>query len=182
MGGNKRRVLVALYHRDQESLGQNRQRLGYAAYHWAILIIPKSGAGPDAWVFDVTNGVRLSQGLDRRDLNPHGDWWYRSRADVVKERSSHLLGMAMIGKLPSGVSFADIDSLLSQLPVPQRHTIPEENCVSWTKSAIQALMQKAYAEPLGVTEVMDRSVGLADKVMDRSADAQSLANLTSRPL
>ncbi|KAG8630592.1 hypothetical protein KVT40_002211 [Elsinoe batatas] len=182
MGRNKRRVIVALYHRDQESLGQNRQRLGNAAYHCAILVIPKARAGPQDWVFEVTNGVKLSQGSDRRDLNPTRDWWYRSRSDVDKDRSSHLLSMTMIGKLHSNTSFADIDALLSRLSVPHKDAVPEENCVSWTRAAIETLIQNNCADQIGVVDIMDRSVSLADKVLERLEDAQTLVNMTNRPL
>ncbi|KAK7698856.1 hypothetical protein SLS57_012499 [Botryosphaeria dothidea] len=182
MARNKRRVVIAVYHRDQESLGPNRQRLGHAAYHWAILIIPKSGGGPVCWAFDVTNGAKPATGLNTQDLNPHGDWWYRSRTDADKERSSHLLAMAMIGKLPPGVFFGDVDSVLRQLPVPQRHQIPEENCVSWTRDAIRALERAGYSENLSVEHVMNSGLRFADEVMNRSKNAQTVQNLTKRPM
>jgi hypothetical protein len=58
MTRNKRRVVVALYHRDRLSLGDNRKRLGYEAYHWGILIMPKkprTGGRLDCNAYDATD-------------------------------------------------------------------------------------------------------------------------------
>jgi hypothetical protein len=64
---NKRRVMLTIHHRDELSLGPNRTRLGYAAYHWGILIQPKKPKGSDSNAYDVSNGAKVDP-LTRQDL------------------------------------------------------------------------------------------------------------------
>lgn len=66
---NKCRAFVSLFYRDELSVGENRQQLGYAAYHWGILISPKKSKGPDCYSYDVTNWARLDP-ITMIDHNP----------------------------------------------------------------------------------------------------------------
>lgn len=129
---NKRRVFVSLHHRYALSIGENRQRFNYAAYHWGILICPKKKPnGPDSHAFDVSDGILLHP-THRVDLNPDGNWLFRAEANANPDDNSHLLGRVMIEKVPDEVRYVKIHSLLEEIPLPQKGTVPEQNCVSWT--------------------------------------------------
>ncbi|KAI9036445.1 uncharacterized protein KD926_001788 [Aspergillus affinis] len=98
---NKRQVWITLHYRDRFSLGEHGKRLGYAAYHWSILITPKQSKGADCYAYDP---------------------------NVSPELRSHLLGAIMIGKLPKEVSFSEIKTYLNSIPVLVKGVEPEQNC------------------------------------------------------
>lgn len=88
---NKRQFFLSLHHRGALSLGKSRQQLGYSAYHWGILISPKSSKGPDCYIFDVSNGF-MTDKEGRFDLNPEGNWAFRENSEVDPEWSGRVLG------------------------------------------------------------------------------------------
>lgn len=76
--------MLTIHHRDELSLGSNRTRLGYAAYHWGILTQPKKPKGSDSNACDISNGTRPDP-MTRQDLNPNYDWqfWPNLRVDLT---------------------------------------------------------------------------------------------------
>lgn len=75
---NKCRVYVALQHRGQLSLGQNRLEQQCNAYHWGILISPKISKGHDCLALDATDAADLDPNTCV-DRNHNHDWRFRSR-------------------------------------------------------------------------------------------------------
>jgi hypothetical protein len=150
---NKRRVMLTIHHRDELSLGPNRVRLGYAAYHWGILIQPKKPKGSDSNAYDVSNGARPDP-VTRQELNPNFEWRFRANRGVDPLRSGHLLGRVMIGKVSNNVSDAQIEAILRAVPLPVLNTTPEQNCVTWILAALPALQQHGLAEVFDVDRLL----------------------------
>ncbi|KAJ5473493.1 hypothetical protein N7475_003059 [Penicillium sp. IBT 31633x] len=176
---NKRQVFLSLYHRDSLSLSNNRQRLGYAAYHWGIIVAPKNSKGSNCYVFDVSDGIILDS-VNRVNLNPDGDWHFRERANVHPERSGHLLGMVMIGKVPNEISYAQIRGILELIPLPRKDALPEQNCVSWTKAAISRLQENSLVEKFELDRFMDESLAFADQRLRSTESTSPRINYTGR--
>lgn len=147
---NKRRVFVSIHYRGALSLGENRQQLGYAAYHWGILIAPKVDKKQDCYAFDVSDAA-IPDPETRVDHNPNHEWVFRSNPIV----SGSLLGLIMIGKISNGVEMSEIRTHLQSIPVPQKNAIPEQNCVSWAMAAIQNLQENGFAEQFEMKKFMD---------------------------
>src|SRR5688572_962341 len=106
---NKRRVVLALYHRGRLSLGDNRARFGYEAYHWTILITRKhthskcnAYDAADIATLDPTTGD---------DLNPNRNWVFRAQHDIDPAANGKLIGRVSVGKLPKGTSDDTLDAL-----------------------------------------------------------------------
>jgi hypothetical protein len=47
-------IFLAVYHRGELSLGDHRKRLGFSAYHWAILVLDANHER--YYAYDVTDG------------------------------------------------------------------------------------------------------------------------------
>ncbi|KFZ14652.1 hypothetical protein V502_05965 [Pseudogymnoascus sp. VKM F-4520 (FW-2644)] len=177
---NKRRVFVSIHYRGGLSLGANRQRLGYAAYHWGILISPKVYKESDCYAFDVSDAARPDPET-RVDHNPNHEWGFRSNPTV----SGSLLGLIMTGKIPNGVEISEIRTLLQSIPVPQKDAIPEQNCVTWVMSAIQTLQSSGFAEQFEINKFMDAGIEFADATLaDKSGSPATVAkmNYTTRKM
>jgi hypothetical protein len=177
---NKRRVFVSIHYRGALSPGENRQRLGYAAYHWGILISPKVYKERDCYTFDVSDAARPDPET-RVDLNPNHEWIFRSNPTV----SGSLLGLVMIGKIANGVEISEIRTRLQLTPVPQRDVVPEQNCVTWVMSAIQTLQENGFAEFFEINKFMDAGIEFADKTLaDKSGSPARVAkmNYTTRKM
>ncbi|KAJ5458912.1 hypothetical protein N7530_010856 [Penicillium desertorum] len=175
---NKRRVFLSLHHRNSLSLGGNRQRCGYAAYHWGIFISPKSPSRPDCYAFDVSNGVVLDP-VHRVNLNEEGNWHFREKVNNPDQDS--LLGRVMIGKVPHEVTYAQIRDLLESIPLPQKDALPEQNCVTWTRAAIRKLRENGLAEQFDLDRFMDESLAFADQRLHTGSTPTSI-NYTTRPM
>lgn len=155
--------MVTIHHRGQLSLGDNRARLGNSAYHWGILIQPKKPKlGRDSSAaYDVSDAAKPDPAT-RRDLNPNYDWHVRAKRDANNPFvSGNLLGRVMIGKVPNHITDADIEDLLGKIPLPVKNT--EQNCVTWTLAAIQALQKERLAEDFDVNQFMIKALELADE-------------------
>jgi hypothetical protein len=161
---NKRRVFVTIHHRDALSLGENRGRLGRAAYHWGIFVAPKASIGQEGHAYDVTNGVDPDPDA-RVDRNPNRDWFFRVTTANLKT-NGHLLGMVMIGEVPNNVSCSDIEARLKSVPLPQKGVVPEQNCVTWIMAAIQQLQQFGLAKPFDQGEFMANALKFADQRLE----------------
>nr|OQO26403.1 hypothetical protein B0A51_05589 [Rachicladosporium sp. CCFEE 5018] len=119
---NKPRIAIELFHRDQISIEPGaRDRLGWAMYHWAILLRPKDFKQIDASVsYDVTDGIQLDPAT-RTDLNPEHNWRFRIRRPVNPLATGHFLGAIEIGKLPAKVTPQQFETLLSQVTIPLKN-------------------------------------------------------------
>ncbi|RMD43303.1 hypothetical protein DV735_g1790, partial [Chaetothyriales sp. CBS 134920] len=139
---NKARICIELFHRDEISIQKgNLERLGWAIYHWAILVRPKDLKKIDNSVsFDVTDGIRLNP-ANRTNMSPAGDWWFRIRTTVNPLATGHFLGAIEIGKVPNDVTIEHLTALLSKLPLPQKNQTPDQNCATWVSNAVEALQQ-----------------------------------------
>ncbi|KFY66079.1 hypothetical protein V496_02221 [Pseudogymnoascus sp. VKM F-4515 (FW-2607)] len=176
---NNRRVFVSIYHRGGLSLGENRQRLGYSAYHWGIVISPKVYKEQDCYIFDLSDAARPDPET-RVDHNPNHEWIFRSNPTV----SGSLLGLIMIGKISNGVEISEIWTRLQSIPVPQRNAIPEQNCVTWVMSAIQALQGSGFAEQFDINKFMDTGIEFANATLSDKGGTPTVAktNYTTRKM
>lgn len=176
---NKRRVFVSIHHRGALSLEENRQRLGYAAYHWGILISPKVYQEQSCYTFDVSDAARPDPET-RVDHNPNHEWIFRSNPTV----SGSLLGLIMIGKIPNGVEISEIRTHLQSIPVPQRDAILEQNCVTWVMSAVQTLQGSGLAEQFDMNKFMDTGIEFADATLSDKSGTPMVAktNYTTRKM
>jgi hypothetical protein len=185
---NKRRVFLTLFGRDELSVGENRMRLGSEAYHWALLIAPKSfqkSATAVCHSFDVTNGAKVDP-ENRVNLNPNGDWYHRHKQNMDPARSGRLLCMIMIGKVPNNVDLAQIVTALGQLQLPSRH-VQGQHCVWWIKRAVRQLQLMGLAEQFDIDRLEADGLRLADQAfgeLQRSVRRPRLKikNYTTRPL
>lgn len=175
---NKRRIIISIHHRDQFSLGEHRTRLGHAAYHWGILIQPKNPKGSDSDAYDVTDAAIVDP-LTRQNLNPNHDWHFRPKVGVNPHNSGRLLGRVMIGKMPNNVTNADIEHILRSVPLPVKNASPEQNCVTWTLAAIQALQQYGLAEAFDKDQFMLQALQCADR-WAQNPNPQNFYNYTDR--
>lgn len=163
---DKFRVDVEVFHRDEISLDPaNQVKLGYAIYHWAILIRPKDFRSIDACTsFDATNGVRLDP-IRRIDVNKDNDWYFRVSYRVNPLASGRFLGAVTIGKLPKNVTAQQVEAVLSTVDLPRKGQSPEEDCSSWIMSALDALQKEGFTEAISAEEIMASAKALGDEVM-----------------
>lgn len=96
---------VTSHYRDKFSLGEHRQRLGPAAYHWGLLI--KDPAGGSCYTYDATDAIDLDP-ITGEDRNPERNWFLRMKEIVDVFQISRLLGIMMIGKVPAEVTDGEI--------------------------------------------------------------------------
>ena len=177
---NKRRIFVSMYFRDELSVGHYRNRLGTSAYHWGILIRPKYSRGHDTQAFDTTNGVRLD-GENMNDFNPDRDWYFRSNEHVNPANNTHILGGIMIGKIRHEIQNSQIEDILRRVPLPVKGTVPQQNCVTWIKAAIQALQDAELVEKFDVDEFMTYALHFGDRRMVQGGRPEYV-NYTARVL
>lgn len=152
--------MVTIHHRDEMSLGENRSRLGYEAFHWGILIAPKGSKGPDCTAYDVSDGA-IPDPNTRQDLNPERNWFFRPKERVDPIRSGRLIGRVLIGKVPNHISDAQIQTILVAVPLPIKNTT--ESCVTWTSAAIRSLQNNGIAKQFDIDRFMGRALTLADE-------------------
>jgi hypothetical protein len=167
---NKRRVMLTIHHRDELSLGPNRARLGYATYHWGILIQPKKSKGSDSNAYDVSDGA----------FNPNFEWRFRATRGVDPLRSGRLLGRVMIGKVSNNVADTQIEAILRAVPLPVQNTTPEQNCVTWILAAIPALQQHGLAEVFDVDQLLASALQRGHSWL-KDPGPNNFYNYTDRP-
>jgi len=161
--------------------GEHRQRLGYAAYHWGIVISPKNTTGRDCYGYDVSDGA-VPDPQTLTDRNPNRNWHFRTSVNVNPRLGSHLLAMVMIGKAPQEITYSEIEIRLQSIPVPQKDVVPEQNCVNWVMNAIRTLQDIGLADRFDLNEFMVYALSYADKRMSQTATTSDIVNFTSRPM
>lgn len=88
--------------------------------------------------------------------------------------------MVMIGKVPPETSCSDIEERLKSLPLSQEDAVPVENCVTWTKFAIQALQTANLAELFDLDAFMDYALEYADRRLKNPEGLADTMNYTRR--
>ena len=86
-----------------------------------------------------------------------GGWKLEPRNSDAQS-SRRLIGRIMIGKLPAGKGYREIEALLRQVPAPVESS--SENCITWTMNAIRLLQGQEptpWAEEFNVEEFMDQA-------------------------
>lgn len=155
MPGNKYRVSVAGFARDGISNNPSLETtLGHAMYHWGIWVEPKNGEGEG----------RLYHTEEHEPMNSAagpipGGWRFGPRKSNSRT-SQRLIGRIMIGKLPAGNGFDEIEALLGQVPEPAEGS--DENCITWAMNAVRLLQSQdpePWAEDFDVDEFMDYAYG-----------------------
>lgn len=160
---NKPRVYLALYHRDAQSL---KEQDPARQFHSAIMIRPKASKirNVPCTVFDATNFYKFAP--DGKILNPNHEWWFRVRDNYDPLTDYRFLGAIMIGKLPEGKTLADVDVLLEELQLPrQNYRETGENCNSWARDAVGALMERKWAEKMDVEKLFKEALAMGQYVL-----------------
>lgn len=176
---NKRRVAIALYHRNKLSLGESRVALGHGAYHWGVIVMPKperrANLRPSATVvstdnqplcdaFDATDAIVMDPETGR-NLNPSLDWYFRAQHGIDPFANGRLIGRVIVGKVPKHFSDSTIDSLLANIALPVKDASPRQNCVSWTLDALSSLQAAGIARTFDVDQFKTWALAYADECM-----------------
>ncbi|CAK7275200.1 hypothetical protein SEPCBS57363_006558 [Sporothrix epigloea] len=159
-------VALTLHHRAKFSLSQNRIRLGRAAYHWGLLLMPEAPNDDCCAAFDVSDGPQPDPNT-RADLNPNRDWIFRNKNPVSPVMIGSLIGRVIIGEMDSNTSVAEVGTLLRSLPLPAKDTGPPENCVTWTLNAVLALQSAGLAYAFDIEEFAEWALSYGDVCMDK---------------
>ncbi|KAB2572860.1 putative serine threonine protein kinase protein [Lasiodiplodia theobromae] len=164
-------ILIGLQYRGHLSLGEHRARLGFAAYHWSIVITPATGARSEFHRFDVTDGIVLDDA--GTDVNPDRDWIFRRQTSSSLLEITRYLGAVRVGKICAGRMVEGEEEELMRffetVPLPRRESAgegegeeeegPKENCVTWARSALKALDAAAWCrlaeQPLDLDALME---------------------------
>nr|OQO27855.1 hypothetical protein B0A51_04824 [Rachicladosporium sp. CCFEE 5018] len=126
------------------------ERLGWAMYHWAILIRPKALQEIDhCTLIDATDGMNFDP-ITHTASNPAHDWWYRVRNATDPLSTANFLGGLDIGKLPNSICIQQVVELLSRVPLPLRDRHPDQHCATWVYAAFEALQQIRYVSATDV--------------------------------
>lgn len=97
-------VLLVLQYRDRLSLGENRARLGFAAFHWSIAV-----RYDEYHRFDVTDGI--VQDKFGNDINPERNWLYRHQVSTTLTEITRHLGAIKIGQVSRKEQPQDLELL-----------------------------------------------------------------------
>ncbi|KAL2868102.1 uncharacterized protein BJX67DRAFT_60848 [Aspergillus lucknowensis] len=136
---NKPRISITLHPRGKNSLGENRQRLHYAAYHWGILISPKDPKtrGQLHTHCDVTDSLYV----DPLTGGSNGDWRFRERTDADPDIAFQILVRVTVCKVRS-VTVEEVVRRLREIQLPRKGGEEDgDNCVRWTREAVEVLSQ-----------------------------------------
>lgn len=176
MGGGKYRVFIGLYFRQGITSREESVQMGYARFHWGLWVEEKGAPGPGTCYEAVEEDVYAN-------IPGSGGWKFKCR-DADHRRSNMLMGLIMIGKLPSGVGPQDVKALLSQIPLPKPEAVPIENCISWTEAAIVALQGRGWVEDATLRKLMDHAHDRATHWVRSGVypGEQVRENYTSRPM
>ncbi|KAF2178978.1 hypothetical protein K469DRAFT_597445 [Zopfia rhizophila CBS 207.26] len=153
---NKDRVFIAIYTRpgtsDLSSLSSTRSKPKPDKYHWGIWVEAKnsSGAGTS---YDLEDSVAYSS-----VTNPFG---WRFHIDDHKAPPPRMLGRIMIGKMPEGMSGANIAGILKEVPLPSDPGSVIGDVVAWIKATIEELQDAGCAERFSIEAFMSDALGFA---------------------
>ena len=162
-----------MYHREGYSTGRNRQILGYEAFHWGILIMPREGeAEYDA--YDATDRNEIDPRTFRME-NPNLDWWFDAKEGIVDtSRGGRLVGCIIIGAVPDDTSSREVRAFLEEVPLPKRNQTPQQSCVTWVGNAIRALHEIGWVDDFAVEKFMKWALSYGD---DRMRDLEGFPDV-----
>ncbi|CEL04640.1 hypothetical protein ASPCAL05768 [Aspergillus calidoustus] len=158
---NKPRISITLHPRGKNSLGENRRRLHYAAYHWGILISPKNFKSNDGehTHFDVTDSLFVHAATGEAS----DDWRFRERTSRDPDVEFQILVKVLVGKLDTqSVTVKEVERRLREVYLPRNGGDMGKNCVSWTKEAVGVLVKMGVLGGFDVQKVMDEALEFAD--------------------
>ncbi|KAK8912951.1 hypothetical protein H634G_09804 [Metarhizium anisopliae BRIP 53293] len=133
-------ILLALYYRDPLALWKKK----LDSFHWGIHVSPENVPGKSTTLFHAVN-----EGEDLKVFE------YEKRL-VNPLTQKKLLGRIKIGTKPSTFSIEDIDHLLSQVPVPNKHDAATESCVSWALCGVRKLQEGGVIESFDTETFSDQ--------------------------
>lgn len=185
---NKPRIFITLHPRGKNSLGENRTRLGYSAYHWGILISPKnkvthptsasqSPTSPSALHthFDVTDSLYADPVTGEVKEN----WRFRERGSPDPVMAFQILARVFVGKLDPAWGEADgVREKLSGIELP-RKGVQGESCVSWAREAIGVLKKLGTLQAdFDIAQFMDTALRFADEILKGKGEMGSILDYT----
>ncbi len=178
----KPRVFLALYHRDKLSLPPNRDELGLASFHWAVLITPK-GAPKDTHMLDVTDAMQIDP-VRHIDTNPDRNWNFRDKVENPLS-NIRLVLIAMVGKLQSQADRLEelIEVVKNECRVPNKDT-DGEHCLWWVRQAVRFLQAKGLLDEFDIDVTFLEAQQQATDRIDSKGIAEKRAevvNFTRRP-
>ncbi|KAJ5881896.1 uncharacterized protein N7529_000568 [Penicillium soppii] len=160
-------VYLTVHHRGELSLDEHRRRLGFSAYHWAILITPASGGR--SYAFDTTNGATTEPSYHANTNSEH-QWRFRWKGNVRPGNSTSLLIRMAIGEVHDAP--LSICTLLQSIQLPIANALPPQNCVDWIRAALLRLRLCGYAAKVTDLEMlMFRALAHADLRMEDPENA-----------
>ena len=154
------------------SRGESRKLLGHNAYHWAIVVMPENSQGRECFEFDATDAAEIDPVTFRMN-NPTKDWWFRRKNNTNPSLSNKLLGRIVLGQLPSNTSIDNIEKIFSRVPLPVKHSNPEQSCVIWAVEAIRALQTQGWVDNVDINKLKDWALPYADDRKNGSKAKQS---------
>ncbi|KAJ5542478.1 hypothetical protein N7535_004899 [Penicillium sp. DV-2018c] len=153
-------LFLEVHHRNELSLGDNRRRLGFSAYHWSILLFDKENNR--FHVYDITDGSSQDR-LKRCELNPDHEWTYRVKSDVNPDACESRLIRMTIGEVSDGLGPETIKDLILSVPLPIKGAVPAQGAITWIKMVLCMLRRHGYAPEFGDVEmVVARALAYAD--------------------
>lgn len=166
----KPRVFLALYHRGKLSLAPNRDKLGLASFHWALLLTPKDS--PEAThMLDVTDAMQIDP-VNHTDLNPDRNWIFRDKIENPLS-NIRLVLIAMAGKLKTHADGLEelVEAIKKECRVPIKEA-PGEHCEWWVRQAVRFLQKQ---ELLGDFDI-DATFLEAQRLATNRIDSADIAN------
>lgn len=88
----------------------------------------------------------------------------------------------MIGKVPNEITCADIKGYLETVELPIKEAIPEQNCVSWVKRAIDKLQAEGLSERFDIDHFMTVAIMFTDERIRSPKSTLTAINYTKRPM
>jgi len=152
LGGNKRRVYIAFFHR--EASPENPLR-----FHTALLVTPKN---PNS--ASDKKSSRLFHVVNRIDNTTKQDTWYFEPRET-RSRTQMLAGLMLLGKVPNGISDQELENILEQV---ERKTLVSEDrewrCRHWVWEALAHLVSHNVIPslPADPKEVWEAGISFMD--------------------
>lgn len=166
-----RTIAVALFHRDSYSTGHMRKVFGHEAFHWAIAVTPGQLGRRDFWSFEATDATEIDP-VTFRMHNPTMSWWLRAQENGDPDAESKLIGSIVIGAIPDALSFAELQQLMTAVPLPIKNRHPQQSCVTWAGLAISALQAQEWVQDFDINHFKDWALGYGDERMKGEASTQ----------
>jgi len=132
---NKNRIYFCVYFQQ----GVNGTNGNPRVFHCGLWVENKNSRGGGDFFHVQFHGPRPTN----KPHYPEG-WAYDS--SVMRGRqanwrhSGNLIGRILLGKLPAGITAADVDAVCQGVPMPRGN----ENCWDWTHNAVSAIQARRW--------------------------------------